>query len=369
MFIRQIRTSHSSSTRPNITLAEYPNRAALLAMRTILPSDAISRPPNPVPSLMSTAMNTSTGPTDEAPMQTIRTPDERFANLIDYPFAAHYVDVPDGEGGELRIHYLDEGPAAGQIILCLHGQPTWSYLYRRMIAPLSGAGYRVVAPDLVGFGKSDKPTQPGSYSYANHVRWIDGFVKALDLRAVTLVCQDWGGLIGLRVLTDNVERFARVVAANTGLPDAHGIPAEAAPMLRTAFAKIPALPPEQMVAKLVENENGLGFMYWIKYCAEYPDFRISDAVRLSAMNGLTDAQVAAYDAPFPSEAHKQGARRFPSLVPIFPDDPAIEANRRAWAGARRQQHVTIDGAGHFLQEDAPDRLAAAIVDFCRGNPL
>jgi len=334
-------------------------------------------------------------------MQTLRTPDERFAGLADYPYAPHYVEVDDGEGGTLRIHYIDEGPAAGEIILCMHGQPTWSYLYRKMISPLNKAGYRVIAPDLVGFGKSDKPTTIENYSYASHVAWISGFIRNLDLNGITLVCQDWGGLIGLRVLTENLDRFARVVTANTGLPDAHGIPAAAAPMMRAAFARIPALPPEQMSMNLVKNEGGMGFMYWIKYCAEYSDFRISDAVRLSAMNGLTDEQVKAYDAPFPAEEYKQGARRFPSLVPIFPDDPAIAANRRAWAvlekfdkpfltafsdrdpvtagahkrfqesvpGAKGQQHVTIEGAGHFLQEDAGERLAAAIVGFCGANPL
>ncbi|MEZ5557638.1 MAG: haloalkane dehalogenase [Pseudomonadales bacterium] len=334
-------------------------------------------------------------------MEIIRTPDERFADLEDYPYPPSYVTVDAGDGGQLRMHYVDAGPPQGEVILCLHGQPTWSYLYRKMIPILTQAGYRVLAPDLVGFGRSDKPVAPESYTYANHVYWLGGLVRALDLRAITLVCQDWGGLIGLRVLAEMPDRFARVVAANTGLPDARGIPDEMAPAMRALFASIPALPVAQMGQKLRENEHGAGFMYWIKYCAEDPELRISDVVNLSAGGALSEAQIRAYDAPFPGEPYKQGARRFPSLVPIFPDDPAIAANRAAWKvlegferpfltafsdmdpvtagahvrfqesvpGARGQRHVTIEGAGHFLQEDAGERLARVIVQFCRDNPL
>jgi len=334
-------------------------------------------------------------------MEILRTPDERFNDLEGFPFEPNYVEVDDGEGGRLRIHYVDTGPADGELLLCLHGQPTWSYLYRKMISPLTDAGYRVVAPDLVGFGRSDKPASGEDYTYARHVAWMTGFVEALDLQRITLVCQDWGGLIGLRVLTSDESRFARVVAANTGLPDAQGLGPEMAGPMRDLFAGIPALPPAEMAAKLQENEHGAGFMYWIKYCAEYPDLVISDVIRLSAMGEISAAQARAYDAPFPAEAYKQGARRFPSLVPIFPDDPAVEDNRRAWetlarfdkpfltafsdrdpvtagahrrfqetvAGARNQRHVTIAGAGHFLQEDAPAEFADAVIGFCRDNPL
>ncbi|HEX7035041.1 MAG TPA: haloalkane dehalogenase [Pseudomonadales bacterium] len=334
-------------------------------------------------------------------MEVLRTPDERFANLEDFNYEPHYVEVDDGDGGRLRMHYVDSGPADGEALLCLHGQPTWSYLYRKMIPLLNEQGYRVIAPDLVGFGRSDKPAHASDYTYARHVHWLHGFVRELNLSNLTLVCQDWGGLIGLRVLAADPDRFARVVTANTGLPDARGLPPEAAAPMRQLFATIPALPPKEMGAKLRENEHGAGFMYWIKYCAEYPDLVISDVISLSVRGGLTDAQVHAYDAPFPSEAYKQGARRFPSLVPIFPDDPAVADNRDAWKvlerferpfltafsdrdpvtaggherfqkrvpGARGQKHVTIHGAGHFLQEDAPAELSAAIVDFCRANPL
>ncbi|XOV88056.1 MAG: haloalkane dehalogenase [Pseudomonadota bacterium] len=334
-------------------------------------------------------------------MEVLQTPEARFENLEGYPFAPHYQSVDDGEGGSLRFHYLDEGDPAGEVILCLHGQPTWSYLYRKMISLLTGAGYRVIAPDLIGFGKSDKPTQRANYTYVAHVGWLSRFVLALDLNNITLVCQDWGGLLGLRVVAAYPERFARVVTANTGLPDAKGMPPEMAAPMRQLFATVPALPPAEMGRKLRENEHGAGFMYWIKYCDGYEDFTISDVVSLSSTGELTEAQKRAYDAPFPSEAYKQGARQFPSLVPIFPDDPAIPDNRAAWEvlaqfdkpfltafsdndpvtaggfkrfqetvpGAQGQRHVTIEGAGHFLQEDAPGPLSDAIIQFCRANPI
>lgn len=334
-------------------------------------------------------------------MQTVRTPDSRFDPITDFPYPPNYVDISDGDGTTLRMHYVDAGPKSGEILLCLHGQPTWSYLWRRMIPQLTAAGHRVIAPDLIGFGRSDKPAHRTDYTYRRHVAWMGAFVEALDLKRVTLVCQDWGGLIGLRVVTELPDRFARIVVANTGLPDARQIPDAMARPMHDLFDSIPALPPEEMGKKLRENQFGAGFMYWIKYCSEYPDFIISDVVNLSAGGTLTETQKAAYDAPFPDESFKQGARQFPSLVPIFPDGPDIPDNRRAWAffeqwqkplltafsdndpvtaggwkrfqesvpGARGQAHVTITGAGHFLQEDAPVAFADAIIGFCRANPL
>ncbi len=334
-------------------------------------------------------------------MEFVRTPEDRFTALEGYPFEPKYVSVDDGDGGQLRMHYLDEGPADGELILCIHGQPTWSYLYRKMIPIFVAAGYRVIAPDIVGFGKSDKPTVQQDYSYARHVTWMNGFVNNLNLRDITLICQDWGGLIGLRVVTENLSRFARVVTANTGLPDARDIPDEMAPAMHQIYDSIPPLPPLEMGAKLQENENGTGFMYWIKFCAEYSDFTISEVVSMSAMGELTKEQIRAYDAPFPDESYKAGARRFPSLVPIFPDDPEIPANRKAWKvlqqfekpfltafsdrdpvtaggfrrfqeevpGAQNQNHTTIEGAGHFLQEDKGDTLANTVIDFMRDNPI
>ena len=332
-------------------------------------------------------------------METLRTPEDRFAGLDDWPHIPQYAEVDDGDGGTLRIHYVDVGPEDGEVLLCMHGQPTWSYLYKTMIPVFTRAGYRVIAPDLVGFGRSDKPTRREDYTYARHVHWMSGFVKAIDLRRATLVCQDWGGLIGLRVLTGDTERFERIVVANTGLPDAQGMAPEMAKPMRELFASIPALPPAEMGAKLVENEHGAGFMYWIKYCAEYPAFRISDVMALMAGPDSPDREP--WDAPFPDESYLQGARQFPSLVPIFPDDPAIEDNRAAWKvleawekplltafsdsdpvtagahvrfqesvpGAKGQCHVTLHGAGHFLQRDAGETFAGAVIGFCAANPL
>jgi haloalkane dehalogenase len=334
-------------------------------------------------------------------MKVLRTPEERFDGLEDFDYPPYYVEVDDGDGDRLRIAYLDVGPKDAEVVLCMHGQPTWSYLYRKMIPLLTAAGYRVIAPDLVGFGRSDKPAARSDYTYARHVHWQQGFLRELDLNDITLVCQDWGGLIGLRLLAANPERFARVVTANTGLPDAQGLAPEMAKPMRDLYATIPALPPAEMGAKLRENQFGAGFMYWIKFCAEYPDLVVSELIGLSAMGEITEAQRRAYDAPFPSEEYKHGARQFPSLVPIFPDNPAVADNRAAWAvlerfdkpfltafsdrdpvtagahkrfqesvpGAKGQMHVTIEGAGHFLQEDAPEPLVRAIVDFCRANPI
>ncbi len=338
-------------------------------------------------------------------MQKLRTPEERFQNLQDFPFAPHYVEVDDGDGGTLRLHYLDECPAdkeptSCETILCMHGQPSWSYLYRKMIPIFVTAGYRVIAPDLVGFGRSDKPAARSDYTYANHVHWMNGFIRNLDPPPLTLVCQDWGGLIGLRVLIENQDRFARVVAANTGLPDAQGIPDEMAPELRKLLADTPALPPLDMLAKLAAPADARpGFMYWIRHCDAYPEFDPSEVIGLSVKH-CTDNDRAAYSAPFPSEEYLQGARQFPSLVPIIPDDPAIPANRAAWEalakfnkpfltafsdsdpvtagfevrfqkeipGAQQQKHVTIKGAGHFLQEDAGKELAEAVIHFIKNNP-
>ncbi|PIV35336.1 MAG: haloalkane dehalogenase [Lysobacterales bacterium CG02_land_8_20_14_3_00_62_12] len=298
-------------------------------------------------------------------MNVLRTADQRFAGLPGYPYAPHYVEVPGGSvAARLRMHYLDEGPATAAPVLLLHGEPSWSYLYRRLVAPLVAAGQRVVAPDLIGFGRSDKPTQLAHYSYQSHMDWMQAFVQALDLRNITLVCQDWGGLIGLRLLAEAPERFARVVAANTFLPTGDQPPGEA-------------------------------FLAWRKFSQEVPVFPVGGIVARGCTKPLTDAIQAAYDAPFPDETYKAGARAFPLLVPVTPNDPAAAANRRAWQvlgtlklpfltafsdgdpitrgadailqkripGAAGQPHVTIPGGGHFLQEDCGEALAAVVVDF------
>jgi haloalkane dehalogenase len=296
-------------------------------------------------------------------MEILRTPDERFLNLPGYPFHPHYVEA-DGQ----RIHYVDEGLRNAAPVLMLHGEPSWSYLYRKMIPVLVSAGLRAVAPDLVGFGRSDKPAKREDYTYERHVNWTARFIQKLDLRGITLVCQDWGGVIGLRVAAEHPERFARIVAANTGLPTGEG-------------------------------PIGDAFMAWRKFSQETPTFPVGQIVQGGCANALAPEVVAAYDAPFPDERFKAGARQFPILVPIAPDDPAVPANRKAWEvlrrwekpfltafsdgdpvtkggelllqsaipGARNQPHTTIKGAGHFLQEDKGEELARVIVNFMLSN--
>jgi haloalkane dehalogenase len=297
-------------------------------------------------------------------MDVLRTPDERFADLPGYPFAPHHVEIDDGEGGTLRVHHVDEGPEDGDVVLLLHGEPSWSYLYRTMIPVLAGAGRRVVAPDLVGFGRSDKPTRREDYTYQRHVDWLDAVVfGALDLHDVTLVCQDWGGLLGLRLVADRPERFRAVVAANTFLPTGEAAPSEA-------------------------------FMAWQRFSQEVPELPVGQILQGATVTTLPDEVVAAYDAPFPDERYKEGARQFPLLVPTTPDDPGAVANRRAWtslerfdkpfvtafsdqdpvtrgadaalqrriAGAAGQPHTTLEGGGHFLQEDVGPALAQVVLD-------
>ena len=292
-------------------------------------------------------------------MQTLRTPDARFANLPDYPFAPRYVEV-DG----LRIHHVDEGPHDAEPLLLLHGEPSWSYLYRKMIPLFTGAGYRVVAPDLVGFGRSDKPVLREDYTYQRHVDWMRGVIESLDLRRITLVCQDWGGLIGLRLAAEMEPRFARIVAANTFLPTGDTRPSEA-------------------------------FLNWQRYSQESPRFHPGGIVKGGCVTPLSPEVIAAYDAPFPDDSYMAGARQFPRLVPTTPDDPASEPNRRAWdvlkrwekpfltafsdsdaitrggdlffqrviPGTKGQPHTTITGAGHFLQEDKGEELAQVVLNF------
>ena len=297
-------------------------------------------------------------------MDTLRTPDDRFASLPGYPFAPHYVDIDDGEGGELRVHYVDEGPSGAPPVLLMHGEPSWSYLYRTMIPILVEAGLRAVAPDLVGFGRSDKPSRRTDYTYQRHVDWMAGWLDAVDLQGATLVGQDWGGLIGLRLVAEHPERFDRVVAANTFLPTGDRHPGDA-------------------------------FLAWQRFSQETPEFTVGKIVNGGCTTDLAPEVVAAYDAPFPDESYKEGARQFPLLVPSSPDDPAAGPNRDAWKvlrgwtrpflcafsdqdpitrgadkvlraeipGCQGQPHAVISGGGHFLQEDRGEQLAQVIVDF------
>jgi haloalkane dehalogenase len=332
-------------------------------------------------------------------MEVLRTPDARFEDLKDYPFAPHYAEIDSGDGATLRMHYLDEGE--GEVILCMHGQPSWSYLYRKMIPILVDAGYRVIAPDLIGFGKSDKPVDRADYTYANHVLWMKGFIESLDLTGLTLIGQDWGSLIGFRLVAENEGRFARVVASNGALPDASDIPDELAPQLNAMLASTPALPAMEMFARLAgPMEDRPPFMYWVRHCDEHPDFRPAEVMKASLQH-CDEKEYRAWAAPFPSPEYMAGARQFPSLVPIIPDNPAIPANRAAWQvlaefekpwitlygdsdpvtkgaeqrfidtvpGARGQAHAIIKGAGHFIQDDAGEELARLVVAFMQANPV
>ncbi|MFK7730259.1 MAG: haloalkane dehalogenase [Pseudomonadales bacterium] len=332
-------------------------------------------------------------------MRIIRTADERFSNLKDYPFSPNYLEVNDGEGAKLRIHYLDEGPADGDVILLMHGQPTWSYLYRHMIPDLVAAGHRVIAPDLVGFGKSDKPASIDDYTYASHVSWMSQWQSALNLNNITLFCQDWGGLIGLRLVTAFPEQFARVIVANTGLPTGM-VPEEFAPMLQEAYKTLPVVEARELRERFEDTSGIPGFLYWRKFCAETPDLDIGKVVAFTAGKDIDQDVVAAYNAPFPDEEYKAGARKFPCLVPLFHDEDEVEENKQAWTilesfnkplltafsdndpvtaggekrfqnsvpGAQGQQHITIANAGHFLQDEQPAACVKAILAFIEANP-
>ncbi len=297
-------------------------------------------------------------------MRAIRTPDERFVDLPSYDFAPHYIDI-DG----LRMHYVDEGSTDADPVLLLHGEPSWSYLYRKMIPPLAAAGHRVIAPDLIGFGKSDKPVSRSDYSYASHVDWMRQFIAALDLNSITLFCQDWGSLIGLRVAAENEQRFARVALGNGFLPTG-------------------------------DEEFPRAFNIWRAFAHWSPWFPIGRIIQSGTVHELSKEEVAAYDAPFPSAKYKAGARAFPALVPTEPDNVASDANRRAWdvfkqwekpflttfsnrdpitrggdrpfqklvPGAQKLEHVQIRNAGHFLQEDKGEELAEVLVKFIKTTP-
>lgn len=298
-------------------------------------------------------------------MRVLRTPDERFAGLADYPFAPHYLTVTDADGTDLRIHYLDEGHPDSPAILLMHGEPSWSYLYRKFVPALVAKGYRVIAPDLIGFGKSDKPAARADYTYERHVAWMSDWLIALDLSGLTLFCQDWGGLIGLRLVAAFPDRFARLVIANTGLP--------------------------------VGTGSSAGFDAWLAFSQNVPNFPVGFIVNGGTTRELSPAEIAAYNAPFPDESYKEGARQFPTLVPVTPDHPSVAENIAAWEvlerfegpvltafayddavtrggekafikrmpGARDQLHVIVKDAGHFLQEDKPEALCALIDGFAR----
>lgn len=291
-------------------------------------------------------------------MNILRTPDSCFENLLDWPFKPHYTPISDAATGQsLRLACVDEGPRDGRVVLVMHGEPTWSYLYRHIIPKLVALGYRVVAPDLIGFGRSDKPSERSDYTYERHVAWLSNWLTAMGLRDITLFCQDWGGLLGLRLVAAFPERFACVVAGNTALPV--GTPLSAA------------------------------FMEWLAYSQSTSDLPVGQIVAMGVDRKLSRDEIAAYDAPFPDASYKAGACQFPTLVPITPLHPSVAQNHAAWRvlsafdkpfitafsdndpvtrggdlafqsripGAIGQRHVTLKGK-HFLQEDCPE----AIVD-------
>lgn len=292
-------------------------------------------------------------------MKVLRTPDQRFQGLADWPFAPHYTEVDSGEGQKLRLAYIDEGPRAAAPVLLMHGEPSWSYLYRKIVPPLVAQGHRVLAPDLIGFGRSDKPAARTDYTYERHVSWMSQWLNALALKDITLFCQDWGGLIGLRLVAAFPDRFKAVIVGNTGLPTGHGMTE--------------------------------GFKRWLEFSQSVPEMPIGGILTGGCARTLTDAERAAYDAPYPDETYKEGARQFPMLVPVTPEHASVAENRAAWVvlekfekpfvtafsdgdavtkggeavfqarvpGANGQKHVILKG-GHFLQEDSPAEVAALI---------
>ena len=295
----------------------------------------------------------------------LRTPEAHFADLPDFPWTPRYVRI-----AELRVACIDEGPRDAPVVLLMHGEPAWSFLYRKMIPVLLAAGLRVVAPDLVGFGRSDKPARRRDYSYLKHVTWMRAWLEEMDLRNITLFCQDWGSLIGLRLAAEMPKRFDRIVLANGGLP--------------TGLEPVPR-----------------AFRIWRAFARFSPWFPIGRIVKAGCVHGLTPREVAAYDAPFPSRRYRVAARLFPGFVPTSPDDPERANNERAWAvferwdkpfltlfsnrdpitrggykvwqkrvpGAQGQPHAITRNAGHFLQEDRGPEVAAAIVVFMESTPL
>ena len=355
-------------------------------------------------------------------MKILRTPDARFEGLAGYPFAPHYTTIEAHDGSDLRIHHFDEGPDDGPLVLCMHGQPVWSYLYRKMAPLLVKAGMRVIAPDLVGYGKSDKPAAREDYSYERQVEWMGAWLEANDFSGITFFGQDWGGLIGLRLVANHPDRFDRVVISNTGLPYNPDVPEETVREIEDFRAKAPT-------PTLIEMQKAIGgmsdgqhvaskFAYWQKFCWETEDLPIgfmmsmmmeSPARALQALKFLLHkAGVAsplptplakAYDAPFPDPTYKMGPRAMPSQVPTLPTSPSLEQQRQAWEffeafekpflcafadndpvtggmqaeflkrvpGTKNLPHRTIRGGGHFVQERAPDQVSQAIIDLIRST--
>ncbi|MEQ8747305.1 haloalkane dehalogenase [Pyruvatibacter sp.] len=311
----------------------------------------------------------------------IRTPAERFENLPDYPFAPHYQSVAPG----IEMHYVDEGPRDGRVVLLLHGQPSWSYLYRKMIPPLVAAGYRVIAPDLVGFGKSDKPTAKDAFTYSGQVAWMRAFIEGLDLKDINVFVQDWGGLIGLRVVAEIPQRFASIIAGNTGLP--------AAPFPMSAIGRwLTRFQAWRKGDSITSMDKINGFPDWIAHARYAREFNPGATLQSATISTLSDDEIAAYQAPFPDEPYMAGPRAMPWLVPselgqghaawkklekldtpvllVFSDSDPVTAGQdkvfaKRFKGAKGQPHKTIQNAGHFLQDDKGEEIAAHMIEWLR----
>jgi haloalkane dehalogenase len=298
-------------------------------------------------------------------MKILRTADSHFENLPDYDFQPNYVEIQDG----LRLHYVDEGPRDGRVVIMMHGEPSWSFLYRHMIKTVSQAGYRVLAPDLIGFGRSDKPSEQTDYTYTRHVGWMQSWFNQMNVQDAVLFCQDWGGLIGLRLVAENADRFAGVIAGNTFLPTGDMNPGDA-------------------------------FYKWREFAKIVPEFPVGGIIRGATVKDLGEGVEAAYNAPYPDESYKAGARIFPALVPTSPDMDGVKENLAAWdvfkkwekpfltsfsdqdpitagvekvfhkliPGTKGQPHQILKGGGHFLQEDVHAELSQIIIEFCESLP-
>ncbi|WP_432200411.1 haloalkane dehalogenase [Erythrobacter sp. W53] len=298
-------------------------------------------------------------------MKVLRTPAERFAALPDYPFAENWLDIDLGDGHSGRMHYVDEGDKAAPPVLLFHGEPSWSFLYRKMIPILADGGFRVLAPDLIGFGKSDKPDDQNFYTYTRHVDWLKQWRTAVEPRPAALFCQDWGGLLGLRMVGEEPDLFTCVVTSNTFLPVGGG-----------------ATP---------------AFLAWREFAKSSPEFDIGAIIDRATQSDRNEEEIAAYNAPYPSEEYKAGARAFPQLVPVEDDTPGVAENKAAWEGlaafdkpfltlfgkddpvlgaagpalasrikgADGQPHDMLSDCGHFSQEDRPTELAQGVIDMAK----
>ena len=356
-------------------------------------------------------------------MEILRTPDKFFTNLKDYPYEPCYTTIKTHDNTDLRIHHIDEGPEDGPLLLCLHGQPVWSYLYRKMIPLLNQEGIRVIAPDLPGYGKSDKPAAREDYSYQRQVDWLGQWLEANDLKDLNFFGQDWGGLIGLRVIADHPERFERVIISNTGLPYRPDVPKEIVQKVKDFRdnAKTPTLPEMAKKLRTTDKDEGISFAYWQKYCWETEDipigFMMSSMLERKRSNLITMLDLLfinlglknispfqtelgrAYAAPFPDKSYKMGPRAMPSQVPTMPDDPSLEAQKKAWEfyesfekpflcafsdndpvtrgadrqflkvvpGAQGQPHTSVERGGHFIQEEKPEEISSIISSFIKST--